>query len=644
MIKKSTCYVTTPIYYVTARPHLGSLYSTLLADVITRWHTLQGYKTFLLTGTDEHGQKVAQAAQAAGEEPKKFVDSFIHAYKETWQKFEIDYAHFIRTTDTEHIKAVQHWLQQLIEKGDIYKSHYKGWYCTPCETFVNDTEISEQQSAGQEPHCPSCKRTVEQIAEETYFFKLSAYQDKLLQFYESHPDFIMPTERTQEVINFVKAGLKDISISRKTISWGIPFPGDDQQVTYVWADALNNYITAIGYGQKGREDEFNLWWPATVQVMGKDILRFHAIYWPAFLMASDLALPKQLLVHGWLQVDKQKMSKSLGNVVDPMVLYKEYGADPVRYYLMRHMAITHDSNFSSADLEQTITSDLAHDLGNLLNRMTSLAEKHNALEIKDPGVWSEAALDIIDESWNLIEDYTAYISDYQFHMALARLWKFIHQVNAYFHAQEPWKLAKADRAAFIEVLAVTCHSLRVIATLLWPIMPAKMEELLASIGVGFTVKEDHNLVKDLELSWKGRSFMLKKIAALFATYEQKKDDKPEQKTVTESNDYISIEDLIKVQLAVGTIASCDEVPKSDKLYKLHIDFGEKGKRQILAGIKKAYTPEELLNKQVVCVINLKPRKMLGLESQGMVLAATDGEGKPQVVSPGAPVANGTRLQ
>ncbi len=642
MIKKSTCYVTTPIYYVTARPHLGSLYSTLLADVITRWHALQGYKTFLLTGTDEHGQKVAQAAKTAGVAPKEFVDSFIHDYKETWRAFQIGYSYFIRTTDTDHIKAVQYWLQQLIEKGDIYKSHYKGWYCTPCETFVNDTEIKEQRSSGQEPHCSACKRSVEQIQEETYFFKLSAYQDKLLQFYQDHPEFIVPKERTQEVINFVKTGLKDISISRKTITWGIPFPGDDQQVTYVWADALNNYITAIGYGQKEREQEFKLWWPATVQVLGKDILRFHAIYWPAFLMASDLALPKQLLVHGWIQVDKQKMSKSLGNVVDPMVLYKDYGADPVRYYLMRHMAITQDSNFNIADLEQTITSDLANDLGNLLNRMTSLAEKHDALQVKDPGIWSETALNIIDESWNLIEDYTVYMQDYQFHMALARLWKFIHQVNAYFHAKEPWKLAKADRAAFIEVLAVTCHSLRVVATLLWPIMPSKMEELLKSIGVTFAVKENHNLIKDLELSWKERSFMLKKIIALFAKYEPKKDDQAEQKQ--KSTNYISIDDFAKVLLAVGTIEQCDEVPKSDKLYKLQIDFGDKGKRQILAGIKKAYAANELMGKQVVCVINLKPRKMLGLESQGMVLAAQDAQGKPQIISLASPVPNGVRLK
>lgn len=645
MIKKNTCYITTPIYYVTAKPHLGSLYSTLLADVFTRWYKLQGYKTFMLTGTDEHGQKIAQAADAAGMPPKAFVDSFIHDYKNAWKTFEIDYSYFIRTTDHDHVQAVQHWLQQLIAKGDIYKSYYEGWYCVPCETFINDHEISEQRDAGLNPHCISCKRSVHQIKEEAYFFRLSAYQDKLLEFYSTYPDFIVPQERMHEIINFVKSGLKDISISRNTITWGIPFPGDTHHVTYVWADALNNYITAIGYGKKGQEKSFNQWWPATLQILGKDIIRFHAIYWPAFLMASELPLPEQLLVHGWIQVDKQKMSKSLGNVVDPLMLYDRYGAEPVRYYLMRYMAITQDSNFSIVDLEQAITADLANDLGNLLNRMTSLAEKYNIHVVEDVHIWSDQALNIIDEGMNVIQDVENYMRERLVHMALSRVWKYIHCVNAYFHAHEPWKLAKIDMKSFMEVLAVTCHSLRIIAILLWPVMPRMMEQLLTSIGLSLSLNEEHNAVQDLTVSWKGQSFMLKKIDTLFQKYEPSiTPEVVSSKSQQDLIDYITIDDVAKVHLAVGTVISCDDVSSSDKLYRLMIDFGTHGQRQILAGIKKAYQPSELIEKQVVCVINLKPRMMMGLESQGMVLAALDEQGQPMITSPVKPVANGTRLK
>lgn len=649
MLKKNTCYVTTPIYYVTAKPHLGSLYSTLLADVIVRWNKLQGKDTFLLTGTDEHGQKVAQAAQAAGKSPKEFVDGFIEVYKDTWHAYDIQYNHFIRTTDSEHVKAVQKWILDLIHKGDIYKSHYAGWYCTPCETFVTETEIAAQKTLGKEPHCPSCLRDVMEIKEEAYFFKLSAYQDKLLKFYEENPDFITPSERAHEVVNFVKSGLKDLSISRKTVTWGIPFPGDEEHVTYVWADALNNYITAIGYGQKGREAEFAHRWPG-IHVLGKDIVRFHAIYWPAFLMASDLALPKQLLVHGWIKVDKQKMSKSLGNVIDPMVLKETYGAQEVRYYLMRYIAVTQDSNFSTDDLERAITSDLANDLGNLLNRMLILAEKNDAMHLTDPKVWSESALVVINESWNVIEDVSNYMEEHLVHMALGRLWKYIHQTNAYFHAQEPWKLIKTNRDAFLEVLAVTCHSLRVIATLLWPVLPQKMEALLAAIGVPFAIKEDTNLIEHLELSWKGRTFMLHKTDTLFAKYEARPAEQPEVKALEEKlkeetqEPYIDIQDLAKVELLVGTITVCEEMPKSDKLLKMQIDFGPKGMRQILAGIKQSYAPADLLGKQAIFVTNLKPRNMMGIESQGMMLVSKDADGKVYINGPAAPVPNGTRLQ
>lgn len=636
---KNKFYVTTPIYYVTAKPHLGSLYSTLIADVAKRWNQLQGKKTFFVTGTDEHGQKVAQAAEKAGKDPQEFVDSFIPAYKDMWQKYDIVYDNFIRTTDTYHVKAVQQWIKDLQKSGDIYKSFYKGWYCTPCETFVTETESEKKDGSFL---CPSCNRPTKEVAEETYFFKLSAYQDKLLKFYKENPNFIVPKERAKEVINFVKGGLKDLSISRTTVDWGVAFPDDKKHVAYVWADALNNYITAVGYGQKGKEQEFNMWWPADLHVLGKDIVRFHAIYWPAFLMASNLPLPKQLLVHGWIKVDQKKMSKSLGNAVDPQVLLDAYGAEPVRYYLLRQMSITQDGDFSIIDLEQRIASDLANDLGNLLNRMTSLAAKNNVIEVVAPKVWAEDAIDLRDESLNLIEDYATYMSDYTFHMALARVWKFINQVNAYFHGQEPWKIAKIDKNGFIQILSATCHSLYTIAHLLWPVMPKKMEELLKSLGVTFTLK--NNTIDTLEFGKWQTTFMLHKIEPLFEKPEERTKDMSEARQTEKAVDYIKIDDFAKVHLIVGTIEQCEKLEGSDKLLKLQVNCGDYGVRQILSGIKKHYSAQDLLNKQGVFVVNLKPRKMMGIESQGMMLFVEGENDTLPFVTVSGLVSNGSRLR
>lgn len=643
--KKNKFYVTTPIYYVTARPHLGTLYSTLIADCVARWQKLQGKKVFFLTGTDEHGQKVAQAAQAAGKSPQEFVDSFIPAYKNMWYLYEIAYTEFIRTTDPHHVKAVQQWITKLQQKGDIYKSFYQGWYCTSCETFVVEKESEDGKTA---PKCPSCGRETHIVSEETYFFKLSAYQDKLLTFFENNPEFIVPKERAHEVINFVKSGLKDLSISRTTISWGIPFPGDSKHVTYVWADALNNYITAIGYGSPEKQEEFKFWWPADVHILGKDIIRFHAVYWPAFLMASDLPLPKQLLVHGWIKVDQQKMSKSLGNVVDPQALYDAYGPEPVRYYLLKHMAINQDGEFSTSDLEQKIASDLANDLGNLLNRMVTLAHKYDAYDISVPATWSEKSMELRDACWNMVEDFENYMEEYQFHMALARLWKFINQVNAYFHEHEPWKVAAKDKTLFMEIISATCHGLKVIATLAWPVMPKKMEQLLESLGIVHAISGEKNSIALLESdNWKTH-FMLKKIPNLFEKPEIKKEEQPVATAVQSleakpEEMEIAIDDFVKVKLIVGTVEHAEEVPGSDKLLKLKVNLGEYGVRQILSGVKKSYKPEDLINKQGVFVVNLKPRKMMGLESHGMMLFAVV-DGSQKFITVADNVKNGTRVQ
>jgi methionyl-tRNA synthetase len=631
-------YVTTPIYYVTARPHLGSLYSTLLADVAARWAKIQGKETFFLTGTDEHGQKIAQAAEKVGKNPKEFVDSFIDAYKEVWKEYEIDYSRFIRTTDEYHVQAVQQWLTKLIEKGDIYKDFYEGWYCTPCETYV--VEEAPTPATGTPPLCASCGRPTHFVSEESYFFKLSAYQDRLLQFYKEHPNFIIPKERAHEVINFVKSGLRDLSISRTTISWGIPFPGDSKHVTYVWADALNNYITGVGYGKD--EDKFLKWWPADLQILGKDIIRFHAIYWPAFLMASDLPLPKHLLVHGWIKVGEQKMSKSLGNVVDPQVLYKEYGPDAVRYYLTRQIAVTHDGEFSITDLEQKITTDLANDLGNLLNRMIALAHKHDLKEVATPEAVSSATEALHDAFIRTLKEYEEHMNGSMYHLALASLWKYIGQTNAYFHAQQPWKIAQVNTELFKEVISATAHSLYAVGVLLWPVMPQKMEELLVSLGKAMNV--DKNYIEYLRKPWK-QSFTLTKGETLFAKIEPKIEETAEETKVSEPEvPTIKIDDFAKLELLVGTVIACEEVPKSDKLYKLQVDFGAKGMRQILSGIRKHFSAEDLINKQGVFVYNLAPRAMMGLESQGMMLFAEDNQGKLQLVTVEHAVPNGTKIR
>lgn len=641
-------YITTPIYYVNAKPHIGTLYSTLLADVEARWHKLLGQEVFFLTGTDEHGQKVQEKAEQLGMDPKAFVDSMIPAFQESWKLYYIEYNRFIRTTDLDHKNAVFAFLNKLKESDDIYKSSYTGLYCVPDETFV-----APEAAVANGNKCPMCNRELREVAEESYFFRLSAYQDKLLAFYENNPDFVVPRERLNEVISFVKSGLKDLSISRKTVKWGIPFPGDPEHTVYVWGDALTNYISALGYGHDNPDAAKNLdaWWPADFHVMAKDIVRFHAVYWPAFLMSAGLPLPKHLLVHGYILMGDQKMSKSLGNAIDPMTLAQNYGVDQVRYYLMRQMPITQDSHFDLKSLEEHINADLANTLGNLLRRITGLAVQNNMTTINPQTTWEPVSLTLKLKAEEAFRIYWEEMNKGYFHIALAELWKFIFSVNAYVQEQQPWVLAKKNPALFQEVLSVVCHSLYTIGVLLWPVMPKKSEELLGALGVQLKIGTNYEEILRKN-AWDMTFTLDPQEQPLFARIEPKtdlvQDSSPSKDSSAEENkpvqsESITIQDFSKIELRVGTIMHCEPVSKSDKLLKSQVDFGEFGKRQIMSGVAQHFKPEELIGKQGIFVFNLPPRKMLGQESQGMLLFATDATGKMALTTVGKQVENGAKI-
>ena len=645
---KEKFYITTPIYYPSDKLHIGHSYCTVATDTMARYKRLRGYDVMFLTGTDEHGQKIERIANGQNMTPKEYTDKVVAGIKDLWKLMEISYDRFIRTTDDYHIAAVQKIFKTLYEKGDIYKSSYEGWYCTPCESFFTETQLKDGK-------CPDCGRDVELLKEESYFFKLSKYGDRIIKYYEENPEFLQPNTRQNEMIaNFLKPGLEDLCVSRTSFKWGVPVDFDPGHIVYVWIDALSNYVTAMGWGTDHDED-YQKYWPADVHVVGKEIVRFHAIIWPAMLMAMDMPLPKKVFGHGWLVINGGKMSKSVGNVVDPVVLCEKYGVDAIRYFLLREIAFGQDGNFTNEALIQRINSDLANDLGNLVSRTCGMIEKYFDGKLPAERTETEFDADLKAMAASIIPVVEDKMDNMLFSDALVEIWNLIRRTNKYIDETQPWVLCKdeAKKGELANALYNVAEAIRIVSILIQPFMPLTPGKIWEQLNVPAEATEWETTktwgVLPAELAvQKGETLfpridMKKELEALEAAIKasqatsianQPKKEEPKKEEAHEEPEFseITIDDFAKVELRVGEVLESTEVPKSKKLLRNIVKIGDE-ERVIFSGIKDFYAPGELVGKRVVVVCNLKPRKMMGEMSHGMILCAEDSDGKVCVVSP-----------
>ncbi len=631
--KCKTYYLTTPIYYVNDIPHIGHAYTTIITDTIARYARLKGIDTFFLTGTDEHGQKIEEAARKRGKSPKEYADEISAKFKGLWDEFEISYDKFIRTTDPEHIKGVQKAFLEMYKKGDIYKDYYEGHYCVSCESFVAPSQLVNDEL------CPDCGKPTRIIKEESYFFKLSKYQDQILDWLKNKKP-ILPEAKANEVIRFVEEGLKDLSITRTSFEWGVKLPpeiNDPKHVVYVWLDALFNYLTALGYGSED-ESKLKKYWPAKLHIVGKDILKFHAVYWPAFLMSIGYELPKHIAAHGWWTRDGEKMSKSKGNVINPKEVADAYGVENFRYFMLREVPFGADGDFSEKALIDRINNDLGNDLGNLLNRIIGMAYKYFDGKVTSEGVEKYFAKELNEAREIGIHLEEKYLWKMQTHKFLEELWKVLSIGNKAIDKYKPWELMKnGETQKAAALIGLIANLLAMVAVNLHAVMPKTTSKIADSLG--FEINSD--TFKEIMQGKLLKDFVIKKIPPLFPKIEKPLMKKPEVKEEKPQN-LITIDEFFKTELKIGKVVVAEEVKKSKKLLRLEVDLGEGKLRQIIAGIKEYYKPEELLDTYVCVVANLKPAKLMGMVSEGMLLGAKDESGfslirpeKPK--KPGTPV-------